>query len=165
MTYVRYIDKTTDYYLSQGYEKSYSWAQNESAPFTPLSKPLSESRVGLLTTSELAIEYDAAAEANPIVEEGFRDVYAIPADTPTERFYSRTSSYDSYATHLNDTNAYFPVDRMREAVAAGRIGATPARFYGAYNNYSKRKVIEQEGPAALAMCIEDQIDAAVLVPV
>ena len=38
--YVRYIDKTRAYYLSQGYEKPYAWANNASAPFTPLSKPL-----------------------------------------------------------------------------------------------------------------------------
>ncbi|KDB64310.1 hypothetical protein AZ16_0859, partial [Bordetella bronchiseptica B18-5 (C3)] len=44
-TPVRYIDKTRDYYLSQGYEKPYQWAQYDDVPFTPLGKPLSECRV------------------------------------------------------------------------------------------------------------------------
>lgn len=33
-TPVRYIDKTRDYYLSQGYEKPYQWAQYDDVPFT-----------------------------------------------------------------------------------------------------------------------------------
>lgn len=164
MTHVRYIDKTTEYYASQGYEKPYQWAQHDEAPFTLLSKPLEELRVGLLTTSEIGVRF-ADGEDNPIVEEGFRSVYSIPTAIETERLYSRTSSYDSYATHLDDVNAYFPVDRMREAVADRRIGSMPARFYGAYNNYSKRKVLREEAPAALALAREDRIDAAVLVPV
>ena len=165
MDYVRYIDKTTAYYAKEGYEKPYAWARNETAPFTPLSKPLSQSRVALLSTSELAIRYDPATEEDPVVEEGFRSVYALPADTPTEKFYSRTSSFDAYATNLDDVNSFFPVDRLREAVASGRIGGIPDRLYGCYNNYSQRKVLEEEAPKALAWCIEDAVDVAVLVPV
>jgi len=165
LDHVRYIDKTRDYYLSQGYEKSYDWARNDEVAFAPLDKPLSECKVGMLSTSELAVRYDAETEDNPITEEGFRGVYSIPADTPTERFYSRTSSFDAVATHLDDVNAYFPVDRLREAVASGRIGSIPDRLYGAYNNYSKRKVLEEEAPNALALAREDEIDALLLVPV
>lgn len=165
MDHVRYIDKTTAYYLSQGYDKPYVWAQHDDAPFTPLRKPLSQSRLGLLSTSEIAIRYDAATEPNPITEEGFRSVYAVPADTPTEKLYSRTSSFDAYATTLDDVNSFFPVDRFREARAAGRIADFPHRLYGCYNNYSQRKVLAEEAPKALAWAREDKVDAMVLVPV
>lgn len=165
MDHVRYIDKTRDYYRAQGYEKPYGWAKNDDVAFVPLKKPLAESHVGLLTTSELAIRFDEETEANPIVEEGFRGIYSIPADTPTEKFYSRTSSYDWAATHLDDVNAFFPVDRMREAVASGRIGSMPDRMYGAYNNYSVRKVLEEEAPKALEYARNDGVDAVILVPV
>lgn len=165
MDYVRYIDKTTAYYLKEGYEKPYAWASNDTAPFTALKKPLAESRVTLISTSELAIHYDPATEENPVVEEGFRSVYALPADTPSEKFYSRTSSFDAYATHLDDVNSFFPVDRLREAVDSGRIGSIPERLMGCYNNYSQRKVLEEEAPKALQWCIEDAVDVAVLVPV
>ena len=165
MTHVRYIDRTREYYLSQGYEKPYAWSENDQAPFTPLTKPLSESNVGLLTTSELAVRYDADRETNPIEETGFRSVYSIPADTPLERFYARTASFDTYATTLDDVNGFFPVARAREAVADGRIGTMPSRYYGAYNNYSRRKVLEEEAPDALNIMREDNVDAAILVPV
>jgi D-proline reductase (dithiol) PrdB len=162
---VRYIDRTTDYYRSQGYDKAYAWARNETVPFTPLAKPLAQCRVGLLSTSEIAIRFDPATEQNPITEEGFRAVYELPADTPTEKFYSRTASFDRYATHLEDVNAFFPIDRLREAVASGRIASMPPRLYGAYNNYSQRKVCEEEAPKALGMARADALDAAILVPV
>lgn len=165
MDHVRYIDKTTAYYLSQGYEKPYAWAQHDDAPFTPLAKPLKDCRLGLLSTSEIAIRFDPETEEDPITEEGFRSVYAVPADTPTEKLYSRTSSFDSYATTLDDVNSFFPVDRFREAVAAGRFAGYPDRFYGCYNNYSQRKVLAEEAPKALAWAREDNLDAVVLVPV
>ena len=41
----------------------------------------------------------------------------------------------------------------------------PDRLYGCYNNYSKRKVMTEEAPKALAWCREDGIDALLMVPV
>ena len=76
MEHVRYIDRTRDYYLSQGYDKSYEWAHFDDVPFTPLAKPLSECKVGLLGTSEVAVHFDPEMEENPIVEEHFRGVYS-----------------------------------------------------------------------------------------
>ncbi len=165
MEAVRYIDRTRDDYLRQGYAKPYEWAHFDDAPFARLDKPLSECRVGLIGTSEIAVRFDEATEANPVTEEGFRGVYAFPAETPTERLYSRTSSFDRHATHLEDVNAYYPLDRLREAVADGRIASMPDRLYGCYNNYSQRKVMTEEGPRALALCREDEVDALILVPV
>lgn len=165
MDHVRYIDKTRDDYIRQGYEKPYQWAHFETVPFTPLRKPLSESRIGLIGTSEVAVRFDPATEKDPINEEDFRGVYAIPAATPTEKLYSRTMSFDRNATHLEDVNAFYPIDRLREAVSDGRIGSMPSRVYGAYNNYSQRKVLGQEAPKALNFCREDELDAIIMVPV
>lgn len=165
MDHVRYIDRTRDDYIRQGYEKSYQWAHFEDVPFTPLKKPLKECRIGLLGTSEVAVKFDPATEKNPINEEDFRGVYTIPASTPTDKLYSRTLSFDRNATHLDDVNAYYPVERLREAVASGRVGSMPERLYGAYNNYSQRKVLTQEAPKALAYAREDGLDAIVMVPV
>jgi hypothetical protein len=165
MEHVRYIDRTRDDYVRQGYEKSYQWAHFDDVPFTPLPKRLSECRVGLLGTSEVAVHFDPNTETNPIDEEDFRGVYAIPADTPTEKLYSRTLSFDRNATHLDDVNAFYPIDRLREAAADGRIGSLPKRVLGAYNNYSQRKVLTQEAPKALAICREEGLDAIVMVPV
>ncbi len=165
MDHVRYIDRTRDDYIRQGYDKSYQWAHFDDVPFTPLKKPLKECRIGLLGTSEVAVRFDPDKEANPINEEDFRGVYAIPSSTPTDKLYSRTLSFDRNATHLDDVSAFYPVDRLREAAASGRIGSMPERVYGAYNNYSQRKVLTQEAPKALNFCRQDELDAIIMVPV
>ena len=53
MDYIPYIERTHEYYRSQGYEKTYNYAHNEDIPFTPLEKPLSECRVTLVTTASI----------------------------------------------------------------------------------------------------------------
>ena len=63
-----------------------------------------------------SVDFLHVIEEDPINEEDFRGVYQIPANVPTEKFYSRTKSFDRNATHLDDVNAYYPVDRMRERV-------------------------------------------------
>ena len=162
---IPYMHRIKTYYQTLGYGKPYEWAHYVDSPFTPLKKPLSECKVGLIGTSEVAVRFDPETETDPIVEDDFRGIYAIPADMPTERFYSRTASFDRNATHLDDVNAYYPVDRLREAVADGRVAGMPNRFYGAYNNYSQRKVLTQEAPKVLEYCRADGIDALIMVPV
>ena len=36
MTYVKYIERTRDYYLSQGYDQSYKWAHFDDVAFALL---------------------------------------------------------------------------------------------------------------------------------
>ena len=94
MGYVRYIDKTREYYGREGYEKLYRWAHFEDAPFTPLKKPLAESRLVLISTSEIArhSDYD---QRTPLEKGELGNVYSIPSDTPLEDLYSHSLSFDS----------------------------------------------------------------------
>lgn len=162
--YVRYIDKTRAYYVSQGYEKPYVWAQNDSAPFTPLTKPLSASTITLISTSEIAIKGDPRFDDNP-ESRAQGNVYAVPSNTPASKLYSRTQSYDRYATSLDDPNAYFPIDRLHEAVTSRRLGKVAANCLGVYNAYSQRKTIERDAPEVLGQCRAMAVDVALLVPV
>ncbi len=50
-TFVSYIDRSREYYAAQGYTQPYTWAHYHEVPFAPLRKPLSECRVGLVTTA------------------------------------------------------------------------------------------------------------------
>ena len=51
-SFVSYMDRSRDYYAAQGYPKPYAWAHYDDVPFTPPKKPISESRIGLVTTEE-----------------------------------------------------------------------------------------------------------------
>jgi len=165
LPYVRYIEKTRDYYLSQGYDKPYRWTENDGAPFTPLGKPLSVSTATLISTSEIAIKGDPRFAEESAEARAMGNVYGIASNTPSDRLFSRTNSYDRYATDLDDPNAYFPINRLHEAVASGRIGRLAPEFIGVFNAYSQRKTIERDAPQVLQMCRSMNVDVAILVPV
>jgi D-proline reductase (dithiol) PrdB len=161
MSHVRYIDKTRDYYRSQGYDRPYQWAHFEDIPFVRPVRPLSRCRVGLATTSEMALVGEAGAwDDNPGC-----DVYALATATPVGRLYSKKESYDRYATTLDDVDSYLPLTRLGECVTAGRIGSMAPRFQVIYSQYSQRKTMTVDAPEMLRQMREDGVDVAVLTAV
>ena len=44
---IRYVPRSRAYYGSLGYGEPYRWAEHDDAPFTAMTKPLSECRVGV----------------------------------------------------------------------------------------------------------------------
>lgn len=165
MTHVKYIDKTREYYRSQGYKEPYRWANFEDVPFTPLRKPLSECTVALVSTSDVAIRRDGEEAKSGDEATLVGNVYSLPTDTPEELFYTKQEHFDRVATHLDDVNSYFPITRLHEFVREGRIGKVAARAHGVYTAYSHRKTSEIDAPEVLKRCREDGVDVAVLTPV
>lgn len=163
---IPYVTRSRAYYLTQGYDNPYRWAEFEEVPFAPLGKPLAECRVALVTTAaefqpELGDQgplapYNAAAK--------FATVYSRPMESTPDLRISHIG-YDRKHTVANDINAYFPLERMKDAVAAGRIGSLTPRFYAAPTTRSQRTTIETDAPEILRQLREDGAEAAVLVPV
>ena len=164
LSYVRYIDKTTAYYKAEGYEKPYQWAKFADVPFTPLRKPLAESRLALISTSEITVR-TWEDQRTPQEKGEAANVYGVPTDTPVGDLYSQTHSYDKNATSLEDVNAYFPVTRLSEAQAEGRFASFAPTAYGVYNAYSQRKTLEVDAPEILRRCRDEAVDVALLTPV
>jgi len=164
LSYVRYIDRTKAYYQAEGYEKPYQWAKNETVPFAPLKKPLAESRIALVSTSEIASR-QWEDQRLPQEKGEASNVYGVATDTPVPDLYSRTHSYDMNATTLDDVNSYFPVTRLQELAAEGRIGSLAPTAYGVYNAYSQSKTNDEDAPEVLRGCLEQEVDVALLVPV
>lgn len=162
MSHVRYIDKTREYYRGEGYDRPYRWAHFDDIPFTPLGKPLAECRVGLITSSEMAIRDEPVPVAD---DDPLRDPYALPSGTPVARLYSRKTAYDRFATTLDDVDAYLPLTRLRELAAAGRSGALAPRFQCVFSQYSQRKTLGVDAPRILDWLREDRVDVAVLTAV
>lgn len=161
---IRYIDRSRNYYLSLGYNNPYRWARNQDVPFTPMTKPASESRIALIST---AAPYNpdagdqgpwAAYNANA----KFTRVYTMPIDPPPDVRISHVG-YDRKHTSAEDINSYFPLARMKEAAQAGRIGTLNPRFYGVPTLRSQRLTTERDAPEVLDLCRQDDIDAALLV--
>lgn len=167
MDYIRYIEKTHEYYRRQGYEKTYNYAYNEDFPFTPLKKPLSESRVSLVTTASFVLLDEAG---NPMEKPGMigtnqLEVFTAPSDWPTNRIRSTSTDHDRYQTDMEDVNAFFPITRMQEFLKEGTFGSLSKNYYRTLPNYSQRKTMEVDGPEILRQCREDNVDVALLTPV
>lgn len=161
---IPYMQRTRDYYLALGYGNPYRWAHFVDVPFTPLSTPLSRARVTLVTTAALhqpqagdqgpGARYNAAAK--------FYQVYSVSAESAPDLRISHVG-YDRKHTSAEDVRAYFPLARMKEAVAAGRIGSLGPRVHGMPTNRSHRAT-ETDASELLRRCLEDGADAALLVP-
>jgi D-proline reductase (dithiol) PrdB len=162
---IRYIDRSRAYYLALGYDNPYRWAHNSDVPFAALTKPVTCSRVGLITTAAPfkpdagdqgpSAPYNAAAK--------FTEVYSMPIDPQPDLRISHVG-YDRKHTSAEDINSYFPLQRLKEAAASGRIGELNSRFYAVPTLRSQRLTTERDAPRILDLCREDGIDAAILVP-
>jgi D-proline reductase (dithiol) PrdB len=151
---VRYMQRTREFYRAQGYSNDYQWAANASRPFTPLTKPLSACRVGVITT------------AMPDTPEGRtnRGVYAL-ASTPAPRsMHTAELSWDKEATHTEDVDSFLPLAALNEARQRGTVGDLAQRFYTVPTDYSQRNTCEKDAPMLLNLCREDAVDVALLVP-
>ncbi len=161
---IPYMQRTRDYYLALGYGNPYRWAHFVEVPFTPLSTPLNRARVTLITTAAPyrpeagnqgpGAPYNAAAK--------FYQVYSLTTDSVPDLRISHVG-YDREHTTAADINTYFPLARMKDAAAAGRIGALGPRVHGAPTNHSLRAT-ERDAAEILRRCREDGTDAAVLAP-
>jgi hypothetical protein len=164
MSHVRYIDKTREYYASEGYATPYRWAHFDDVPFTPLARPLAECRVGLVTTSEMVIR-GREAELDHVENDPTRPTYSLPMDTPPAELYSRKASYDRYATTLDDVDAYLPLTHLRRLAEERRIAGLAPRFQIVHSQYSQRRTLTVDAPRVLAELREDRVDVAVLTAV
>lgn len=157
-SFVSYIDKSREYYQAQGYEHPYRWAAFDEVPFTPLTTPLAESRVAVVTTSFLH-HHDSAwgAPATGKV------VYHHPVGDAPETMFTDDLSWDKQATHTGDTESFLPLGALNALVDDGVIGSLNERFFGVPTEYSQRKT-GLDADQIAAWCAEDGVDIALLVP-
>ncbi len=162
---IPYMQRTRDYYLALGYNNPYRWAHFDDVPFAPLTKPLAESRLALITTAAPyqpeAGDQGPGATLNAAVK--FFRVYSDSTDAAPDLRISHIE-YDRTHTTASDSNTWYPLAQLRQAVHSGRLGGLTARLHGAPTNRSQRMTIEQDAPDLLARCREDGADVALLVP-
>jgi hypothetical protein len=161
---IPYMQRTRDYYIALGFP-AYRWAHFVEVPFTPLAKPLSRARVGLITTAApfQAEAGDQGPGAAYNASAKFYRVYSISTESVPDLRISHVG-YDRRHTSAADINTYLPLARLKDATASGRIGALGPRLHGAPTNRSQRTTLETDVVELLRRCREDELDAALLVP-
>jgi hypothetical protein len=161
---IRYLDRIRTYYQTLGFGKPYRWAQYIDVPFTPLTKPLSESQITLITTAAPyqpdkgdqgpGAPYNAAAK--------FYEVYSDSTDGEPDVRISHIG-IDRKHTTAEDINTWFPLKQLKRLQTEGRIAKVADRFHGAPTNRSQKTTIEQDCVELLARVRKDGSDAVVIV--
>jgi len=161
---IAYMQRTRDWYLALGYGNPYVWAHHTDTPFQPLKKPLARSRVTLVTTAA-PYQPDKGNQGPGAALNAAAKFYRVySGDTGADHDLRIAHvAIDRKHTSMEDSGTWFPLPALRRAAAQGRVQLTK-RFHGAPTNRSQRHMITVDAPEILARCVEDEVDAAILVP-
>ena len=160
-----YLQRIRDYYQALGYGAPYRFAQVEEVPFQPPSKPLTQSKVVIVTTAALyhpdkgeqgpGAPYNGAAK--------FFEVYSRPSTEDPDLRISHIA-IDRAHTTAEDQNSYFPLNALRKLEQLGEIGSIAPRFHGLPTNRSQDTTRNVDCVELVRRCQEDGADIALLVP-
>ena len=132
---------------------------NQIGPFVPLPRPLAACRVAIVTTAGLHRRADKPFGPG---EQGYR---VIPVDTPAaDLVQSHTSIGFDRVPIMRDVNVTFPIDRLRELAARGRLRLAPNNysFMGALRDTGR---IEREtGPEIGRRLAGEGVEVALITP-
>jgi len=149
----------------------------DDGPFSRPERPVSESRVALLTSSghfaadddprPLGVESMTQVEAEARISEFMKEaptLSEIPVSSPADLLDVRHGGYDIRGS-LSDHNVSFPIDRMRELDEQGVIGTLHETAYSFVGACSQSRLIKQTGPEWAGRLKSTGSDVVLLVPV
>ena len=138
--------------------------ESEEVPWSPLSKPLSQSTAAIVTTAGLHLRDDKPFNRDhPGGESTYRVIPSgsDPADIVQSHFsigFDRTAIY-------RDINITFPMDRVRELAERGVIGSVAPNHYSFMGALRDCTVVaEQTGPEVAQRLKSEGVDLVLLTP-
>jgi D-proline reductase (dithiol) PrdB len=147
--------------------KSYPFSRYRVAPTScsRLARPLSESRLALVTTAGLRTpDQDEFDHSDKRGDPSFRE---IPNSIETRLLLESHRSYSfDHEGVRSDANLAFPLDRFRELEKQGVIGELNHRHFSFMGSIvGPRRLIDGTAPRVARMLAEDRVDAVFLTPV
>jgi D-proline reductase (dithiol) PrdB len=132
----------------------------DSAPCTPLPKPLSECTLAIVTTAGIHRRDDKPFTG------GDQTYRVIPSSSAQADILQSHASigFDRSATY-RDLNVVFPLDRVRELVERGALAALAPNFYsfmGAQRDTTR--IQEETGPEVGRRLAEAGVDVVLITP-
>lgn len=164
-SFVSYIDKSREYYASQGYEKPYRWAVSDDVAFTKPRLQACAARVGIITTHYFppGSEPSGVQAIEPAEPMWKKQPYAAPIETAAEANFNTDLFWARDETHTDDPDSYLPITRLTELANDGEIGSVSPRFYGVPTSYSHRRTLERDAREVEAWVRADGVDLVLLV--
>lgn len=144
--------------------QGFPFIRPDDTPWAPLAKDLADSRLAVLSTAGLYV----AGEQAPFRAEHIEGDWShreLPADVAFDRLRIAHTHYPHDHAEA-DLNCVFPLERLREAVADGTVGALNARHFS-ISGYCTRldRVVEETAPPIVEALRRDGVDAVLHVPV
>lgn len=149
----------------QAFMKVYRWRRIDPVPWTPLKKPLAECKLAVVSSAGLVAP--GMAPFDESVKGGDVSFREIPNEIELGTLIDthRSQSYD-HAPLRRDPNLAFPIDRVNELAAQGRIGSVNRRHLSFMGSITKTdRFVNETAPEAAGWLVEDHVDVALLVPV
>lgn len=144
---------------------TYPWRRIDPVPWAPLREPLARCRVALVSTAGFVLPGQPPFEKAKRGGDPTLRVIPAEADVPQLVELQRSGAFD-HAGIREDSNLGFPLDRLRELAARGRIGSVAPRhlsFMGSIT--APGRLIRDTAPEGAGLLVEDGVDAALLVPI
>lgn len=143
----------------------YRWRRIDPVPWATPDKPLSASRLGLVSSAALVLPGQEPFDER--VKGGDWSLRVIPSDVDPRVLVEthRSESFDRAGLEV-DRNLVFPVERLREMELEGAIGSLAPRvlsFMGSIT--APGRLVKETAPRAADLFEEDGVDVALLVPV
>lgn len=143
----------------------YPWRRVDPVPCARLRKPLTHSRVALVTTAGLVPPGQAPFDDGVKGGDCSYRIISGNADVSSLGEFHRSESFD-HAGIAEDRNVAFPLDRLRELARDSEIGEVAPRhlsFMGSIT--APGRLIKHTAPEAVRLLVNDHVDIALLVPV
>ena len=138
--------------------------EHDDTPWAPMRKPLSESRVALVTSAGLHLRGDKPFISDP--QGGDSSYRVLPRRTPAaDIIQSHVSIGFDHAGIYRDINVTYPIDRLEELCEQGVIGSLADNYYsymGALRDASR--VYHQTGPEVARKMLDEGVEVVLLTP-
>jgi D-proline reductase (dithiol) PrdB len=145
--------------------RTYQWRRIDPIPWATLKKPLREATVAVVTTAGLTLPaqepFDDAARGG---DWSWREIPA-DADVSTLVESHRSETFDHSGIQA-DANLGLPLDRLRELVDEGVVGALHHRHFSFMGSITAPgRLVKQSAPEVATFLAEDAVDAVLLIPI
>jgi D-proline reductase (dithiol) PrdB len=123
-------------------------------PWAPVTKPLARSKVALVSTAGLSMREDPPSWRR------------LRADATAETIAANHLHIDTGYIE-RDLNVALPLDRLRELVSAGEVGAMAETHYSimGYQGNDTSTLEAESAPQIAAAMVREEVDLALLAPV
>ncbi len=133
-------------------------------PWVPLSKPLADCTVALVTTAGVHLQEDPPF--NMADQDGDPSYRVIPRGTPQQRLIITHDYYD-HRDADKDVNIVLPLERLEECAREREIGNVAPRHYSFMGHIDGPHIpvlLAVTAPQVARQLKQDQVDAVVLTP-